>query len=63
MNNLIMWEAIKWYSNNGYESFCFGRTEIKDNTDNMDFMLHIVFSKMPIPISRILGVFLYKHFG
>jgi len=26
-NNLVMWEAIKWYANNGYKSFCFGRTE------------------------------------
>jgi len=22
-----MWEAIKWFSSNGYESLCFGRTE------------------------------------
>lgn len=26
-NNLIMWEAIKWYSRNGYEHFSFGKTE------------------------------------
>jgi len=26
-NNLVMWEAIKWYSQNGYKSLCFGRTE------------------------------------
>jgi len=26
-NNLVMWEAIKWYAQNGYKSFCFGRTE------------------------------------
>ena len=26
-NNLVMWEAIKWYCRNGYGSFCFGRTE------------------------------------
>jgi len=26
-NNLIMWEAIKWYSLGGYESLCLGRTE------------------------------------
>lgn len=26
-NNLVMWEAIKWYCHNGYKSFCFGRTE------------------------------------
>jgi hypothetical protein len=22
-----MWEAIKWYSQNGYRTLCFGRTE------------------------------------
>lgn len=22
-----MWEAIKWYSRNGYSNFCFGKTE------------------------------------
>lgn len=27
-NNLVMWEAIKWYSANGYRSLCFGRTEL-----------------------------------
>ena len=26
-NNLVMSEAIKWYSQNGYRSLCFGRTE------------------------------------
>ncbi len=26
-NNLVMWEAIKWHSRNGFKSFCFGRTE------------------------------------
>jgi hypothetical protein len=26
-NNLIMWEAIKWYAENGYKHFSFGRTE------------------------------------
>lgn len=25
-NNLVMWEAIRWYALNGYASFCFGRT-------------------------------------
>ena len=95
MNNLIMWEAIKWYAVNGYESFCFGRTDmgnvglrqfkqgwgteeyrikyfkydlkadavIKDNTDHMDFMLHFVFSKMPVSISQILGAWFYRYFG
>jgi Acetyltransferase (GNAT) domain len=26
-NNLVMWEAIKWLSQNGYKDLCFGRTE------------------------------------
>jgi hypothetical protein len=26
-NNLVMWEAIRWYCKNGYTHFCFGRTE------------------------------------
>lgn len=27
-NNLILWEAIRWYLKEGFESFCFGRTEL-----------------------------------
>lgn len=30
-NNLVMWEAIKWYAQNGYRSLCLGRTML-DNT-------------------------------
>jgi hypothetical protein len=26
-NNLVIWEAIKWYSTHGFKSFCFGITE------------------------------------
>ncbi|MBI4684859.1 MAG: peptidoglycan bridge formation glycyltransferase FemA/FemB family protein [Nitrospirae bacterium] len=26
-NNLVMWEALRHYSQNGYQNFCFGRTE------------------------------------
>ncbi len=26
-NNLVMWEAIRWYSGSSYKSLCFGRTE------------------------------------
>ena len=29
-NNLVMWAAIKWFSLNGYRSFCFGRTDVGD---------------------------------
>jgi hypothetical protein len=30
-NNLVMWDAIKWYSQNGYQVFDMGRTEINNN--------------------------------
>ena len=29
-NNLVMWEAIKWYARNGFKSISFGRTELKN---------------------------------
>ena len=29
-NNLVMWEAIKWYGQNGYKIFSFGRTELEN---------------------------------
>jgi lipid II:glycine glycyltransferase (peptidoglycan interpeptide bridge formation enzyme) len=35
-NNLVMWEAIKWYTNNGYKTFCFGRTE-RENKGLLQF--------------------------
>ena len=35
-NNLIMWEAIRHYQSEGYESFCFGRTEL-DNAGLRQF--------------------------
>ena len=28
-NNLLMWEAIKWYSQQGYKTISFGRTDIE----------------------------------
>ncbi len=37
-NNLIMWEAIKYYSAKGFESFCFGKTE-PDNEGLRKFKL------------------------
>jgi hypothetical protein len=27
-NNLVMWEAIRWFCNNGYKSLCLGRTAL-----------------------------------
>jgi len=35
-NNLVMWEAIKWYSQNRYKNLCFGRTEL-DNQGLLQF--------------------------
>ena len=29
-NNLVMWEAIKWFAAEGFKSFCFGRTELEN---------------------------------
>lgn len=29
-NNLVMWEAVRWYRENGYSELCFGRTEPSD---------------------------------
>jgi len=37
-NNLVMWEAINYCKNNGFESFCFGRTE-PDNEGLRKFKL------------------------
>lgn len=34
--DLVMWEAIKWYAQNGYRRFCFGRTAM-DNTGLRQF--------------------------
>jgi hypothetical protein len=30
-NNLVMWQAIKWFSENGFKCFSFGRTEPENN--------------------------------
>ena len=37
-NNLVMWEAIKWYSQKGYAQLCFGRTEF-ENSGLRDYKL------------------------
>lgn len=36
--DLVMWEGIKWYAENGYTSLCFGRTA-PNNTGLRDFKL------------------------
>lgn len=35
-NNLVMWEAIKWYCREGFQIFCFGRTS-PDNKGLLQF--------------------------
>jgi len=30
-NNLVMWEAIKWFCQSGFSSICLGRTKLKNN--------------------------------
>ncbi len=27
-NSLVMWEALRWYAGQGFETFCFGKTEL-----------------------------------
>ncbi len=29
-NNLVMWEAIRWFANKGFKSLCLGRTELEN---------------------------------
>jgi len=28
--NLVMWEAVKWFSGNGFDELCLGRTDVED---------------------------------
>jgi lipid II:glycine glycyltransferase (peptidoglycan interpeptide bridge formation enzyme) len=93
-NNLVMWEAIRWYLKNGYASLCFGRTEVENEGLNQFkagwatdegairyYMLDIttnkflkrksnvsgvhnkIFRRMPVPLLRYAGEFLYRYFG
>jgi len=91
-NNLIMWEAIKWYSTKGFASLHFGRGSIANeglrqfklsfgmdeykidyfkynfrkeafvtDRDKVFGWFNGVFRLMPIPVSRIVGILLYRH--
>lgn len=91
-NNLIMWEAIKWYAQNGFKHFSFGRTDMdhegllqfkrgwgaKEETINYyrfdltkDAFIkdskikssYLFFQKMPLPLLKLTGSFLYRHVG
>ena len=91
-NNLIMWEAIKWYSTKGFALLHFGRGSIANeglrqfklsfgteeykidyfkydlrkeafvtDRDKVFGWFNGVFRLMPIPVSRIVGILLYRH--
>src|SRR6185369_12606028 len=91
-SNLMIWEAIKWYSARGFALLHFGRGSIaneglrqfklsfgteeykidyfkydvrKDafvtDRDKVFGWFNGVFRLMPIPLSRIIGILLYKH--
>jgi hypothetical protein len=91
-NNLIMWEAIKWYSAKGFALLHFGRSSIANeglrqfklsfgteehkidyfrydfrqeafvtDRDKVFGWFNGVFRLMPMPLSRIFGILLYRH--
>lgn len=92
-NNLVMWEAIKWYAANGFKSLCFGRTEQKNAgllqfkrgwgarekviryykfdfkkesfvRDHPPYQTYSnLFQKTPVPLLKLAGSVIYRHFG
>lgn len=93
-NNLLMWEVIKRYANEGCKQLCLGRTECENqglrrfktgwgarehviNYYQYNLALNAympvrqivfsaanrIFSRMPIPVSKAVGILLYRHVG
>ena len=93
-NNLVMWEAVKKYCLDGYDTLFLGRTETnnkglrqfkagwgaEENTIHYyryDFKkksfakgrspvgpnYNKVFSRIPVPLLKIIGTMLYRHAG
>lgn len=94
-NNLVMWEAIKWYAERGFDSMLMGRTDLDHeglrrfkmgwNTHEypIDYCRYDlrssafkngsmasgnsfetkVLQHTPLPILRVMGKVLYRHFG
>jgi len=91
-NNLILWEAIKWYATRDYASVHFGRTSVANeglrrfklgfgaDEHKIDYFKYDfqrgafvterdrafgwfngIFRLLPIPLSRIVGMLLYRH--
>lgn len=91
-NNLVMWEAIRWYGSRGFHHFDFGRTSLRDeglrrfklgwgvrertleyfrfDLEKNSFVSdrerafgwhNHLFRRMPLPMSRLCGAFLYRH--
>ncbi|MBI2924452.1 MAG: GNAT family N-acetyltransferase [Verrucomicrobia bacterium] len=93
-NNLVMWEAIKWYVRNGFSVLHFGRTSLanaglrafKHGWGTRESLIEYfkydlrqgtyltqpdeaygwhneVFRRMPLPLARLLGACLYRHWA
>lgn len=92
-NHIVMWEAIKWYTKNGYSSLNMGRTlpendglrNYKKGWGGEEYIIkyfkynvarsiivkcnllsgfkNMVCKILPVPILKIIGTLLYKHFG
>ncbi len=93
-NNLVMWEAIRYYNEKGYRYFHFGRTDRENpglreykkgygtDEEKISYFKYdlrrdclfrkkpkrgMIFSKIyrlvPIPLSKLVGTFLYRHIG
>lgn len=93
-NNLVMWEAMRWYMKRGCETLCFGRTEpdasglrqykagwgareqqikyfrynleqerVLGDSSPVAERYYRIFHALPLPLSKIAGLALYRHVG
>ena len=93
-NNLVMWEAVRWYLERGCKSLYFGRTEqdaaglrqfktgwgareeilkyfrfdlgegrVTGDSSPVKESSYRVFRALPIPLSKVAGLVLYRHMG
>ena len=83
-NYLVMWEAIRWSCQNGFQEFCFGKTDVNNNglyqfkegwgaqRQRLDYYRYYpkgskpgygFLKRFPIPLLRMTGNVLYRHFA
>lgn len=94
-NNLVMWEAIKWYAEQGFGAMLMGRTDLdhdglrqfKTGWNTEEYSINYyrydlrsaaftngatatggsfetkILQRTPLPILRMMGRMLYRHFG